>query len=189
VFHNDSKTLFVWVGEEDHLRIVSIQGNRAEPSNEGKDMVECATRLFRAAGAVSQAVKAEGYDFMRDDHLGWITTCPFNVGTGVRAGAMVKLPNLSSRPDWKALVNALGLQAREVGSATKDGTWDVSNARRIGSGEVDLVNIFIEGCAQLVKWEGMYDNDRQPQADAEISIRKAVVISGLPKGDPGCSIC
>ena len=29
-------------------------------------------------------------DFMRNDHLGWVLTCPSNLGTGLRAGAMVK---------------------------------------------------------------------------------------------------
>ena len=28
---------------------------------------------------------------MRNDHLGWILTCPSNLGTGLRAGAMVKV--------------------------------------------------------------------------------------------------
>merc|ERR1711953_1521438 len=40
VFHNDDKNLFVWVGEEDHLRIVSMQGQRAKPTEEGKKIKE-----------------------------------------------------------------------------------------------------------------------------------------------------
>merc|ERR1712185_884628 len=40
VFHNKGENLFVWVGEEDHLRIVSMQGSRAKPSEEGKKIKE-----------------------------------------------------------------------------------------------------------------------------------------------------
>jgi len=47
----------------------------------------------------------------------------------------------------------------------------VSNADRIGKGEVDLVNVLIEGAAQLVKWETMYADGKDADADAEIKKR------------------
>merc|ERR1712164_90599 len=171
IFHNNDKNLFVWVGEEDHLRIVSMQGSRDAPSAEGKQIKEVTARFIRACDEVQKVLKAEGADFMHNDHLGWVLTCPSNLGTGLRAGTMVKLPNVSGRDDWKALCGAMGLQARGTGgvdSASTGGTWDVSNADRIGKGEVDLVNILIEGAAQLVKWESMYDNGKDADADAEI---------------------
>ena len=65
----------------------------------------------------------------------------------------------------------MGLQVRGTGgvdSASTGGTWDVSNSDRIGKGEVELVNILIEGAAQLVKWESMYDNGEGDEADAAI---------------------
>jgi creatine kinase len=173
VFHNHSKNLFVWVGEEDHLRIVSMQGSRSGPSHEGKQIKEVTARFIRACDEVQKVLKSEGSDFMHNDHLGWVLTCPSNLGTGLRAGTMVKLPNVSARKDWKKLCAAMGLQARGTGgvdSASTGGTWDVSNADRIGKGEVDLVNILIEGAAQLVRWETMYDNGQGAQADIEINV-------------------
>merc|ERR1719446_1816348 len=154
VFHNNDANLFVWVGEEDHLRIVSMQGSRDAPSAEGKNIKEVTARFMNACAEVQKVLKAEGADFMHNDHLGWVLTCPSNLGTGLRAGTMVKLPKVSAREDWKKLTSAMGLQARGTGgvdSASTGGTWDVSNADRIGEGEVDLVNTLIEGAAQLVK--------------------------------------
>jgi len=174
VFHNDLNNLFVWVGEEDHLRIVSMQGSRDSPTAEGKNIKEVTARFIRACDEVQKVLKAEGSDFMHNDHLGWVLTCPSNLGTGLRAGTMVKLPKVSGRKDWKYLCKAMGLQARGtagVDSANTGGTWDVSNADRIGKGEVDLVNILIEGAAQLVKWESMYDKGRSAEADTEIIAR------------------
>jgi len=171
VFHNDQKSLFIWFGEEDHIRIVSMQGSRSSPSPAGKDIREVTARFMRACDEVQKVLKAEGYDFMHDKHLGWILTCPSNLGTGLRAGTMVKLPHLSARPDWKKLIGVMGLQVRGTGgvdTASTGGTWDVSNADRIGKGEVDLVNTLIEGAAQLVKWETMYDSGKSEQADSEI---------------------
>jgi creatine kinase len=53
---------------------------------------------------------------------------------------MVMLPKLSARKDFKELCGAMGLQTRGTGgvdSASTGGTWDISNADRIGKGEVD----------------------------------------------------
>merc|ERR1711865_385704 len=174
VFENEGKNLFVWVGEEDHLRIVSMQGSRETPSPEGKNIKEVTARFMNACAEVQKVLKAEGADFMHNDHLGWVLTCPSNLGTGLRAGTMVKLPKVSGRDDWKTLCGKMGLQARGTGgvdSANVGGTWDVSNADRIGKGEVDLVNTLIEGAAQLVKWESMCDNGQEEAAFAEITAK------------------
>ena len=85
---------------------------------------------------------------MHNDHLGWINMCPSNLGTGLRAGSMVKIPKFSSREDFKAVISNMGLQARGTAhdmDVSTGGTWDISNAQRIGKSEVQLVNIFIEG--------------------------------------------
>jgi len=174
VFHNEGKNLFVWVGEEDHLRIVSMQGNRDTPSVEGKSIKEVVARFIRACDEVKKVLQAEGKDFMHNDHLGWVLTCPSNLGTGLRAGTMVMLPKLSAKADWKALCGKMGLQARGTGgvdSASTGSTWDVSNADRIGKGEVELVNTLIEGAAQLVKWETALDAGDEATVDAEIKAK------------------
>merc|ERR1712021_252646 len=142
-------------------------------SHAGKQIKEVTARFMDACAAVKEVLKVEGFDFMHNDHLGWILTCPSNLGTGLRAGTMVKLPKVSGRKDWKKLCGVMGLQARGTGgvdSANTGGTWDVSNADRIGKGEVDLVNILIEGAAQLVRWETMYDNGQGAQAEIEINV-------------------
>merc|ERR1712159_515456 len=180
IFHNDAKNLFVWVGEEDHLRIVSMQGSRAAPSHEGKQIKEVTARFIRACDEVQKVLKSEGSDFMHNDHLGWVLTCPSNLGTGLRAGTMVMLPKVSAREDWKELCKAMGLQARGTGgvdSASTGGTWDVSNADRIGKGEVDLVNTLIEGAAQLVKWEAALDAGKTDEVNTEVLAK----IAGRPK--------
>merc|ERR1711934_1005388 len=129
---------------------------------------------MRACHEVQAVLKAEGFDFMHDQNLGWVLTCPSNLGTGLRAGTMVNLPNVSSRPDWKKLIGSMGLQVRGTGgvdSASTGGCWDVSNADRIGKGEVDLVNTLIEGAAQLVKWETALDAGQDAEVDAEIKAK------------------
>merc|ERR1712070_728952 len=184
VFHNNDKTLFVWVGEEDHLRIVSMQGERSGPTPQGKDIRQVTARFMQACHEVQKVLKAEGYDFMHDEHLGWVLTCPSNLGTGLRAGTMVTLPKMSARKDWKDLLGKMGLQARGTGgvdSASTGGTWDISNADRIGKGEVELVNILIEGAAQLVKWETAIDAGGK---DKEVDVEIGKVLENLDTKGP-----
>merc|ERR1719359_1603480 len=172
IFCNDQRNLFVWVGEEDHLRIVSMQGKRSGPTTEGKQIKEVFARFIRACDEVQKVLKEEGFDFMHSNHLGWILTCPSNLGTGLRAGTMVQLPLVSARGDFKKLLGKMGLQARGTGgvdSASTGGTWDISNADRIGKGEVQLCNILIEGATKLVKWENMLEGADKAAAEAEIS--------------------
>jgi len=183
VFENEGKNLFVWVGEEDHLRIVSMQGSRDAPTPEGKLIKDVTARFMRACDEVEKVLKAEGAGFMHNDHLGWVLTCPSNLGTGLRAGTMVKLPKLSAREDWKAFLGKMGLQARGTGGVDSDntgGTWDISNADRIGKGEVDLVNVLIEGAAKLVQWETLLDAEKGDEVEAAI---QAIMGGAAPAAD------
>merc|ERR1712224_343886 len=148
IFHNDAQNFFVWVNEEDQMRIVSME--------KGDNVKAIFKRFANATKAVQESLESDGYGIMHNDHLGYILTCPSNLGTGLRAGAMVKVPLVSSRPDFKKVLGKMGLQARGtagVDSASTGGTWDISNADRLGKSEVQLVNIFIEGLAQIIKWE------------------------------------
>jgi len=81
IFHNDAKTFLVWVNEEDQLRIISMQN--------GSDIKEVFERLARGVNEVEKIAK-----FAHDDHLGYITSCPTNLGTGMRASVHIKLPKL-----------------------------------------------------------------------------------------------
>merc|ERR1719440_1832037 len=96
IFANNDANLFVWLNEEDHLRIVSMQGSREKPTEKGKKIKDVTARFIRACNEVQKVLKAEGADFMHNDHLGWVLTCPSNLGTGLRAGTMVKLPGVSA---------------------------------------------------------------------------------------------
>jgi len=164
IFHNDEKTFFVWLNEEDHMRIISMQ--------KGDGVVPIFKRFAKATEVIQSVLKEAGYDFMHNDHLGFVLTCPSNLGTGLRAGAMVKLPLLSARKDFKSVCGKLGLQARGCGgvdSASVGGTWDISNADRLGKSETTLVNIFIEGTANFIRWETMLEKGNVAQVERELA--------------------
>lgn len=102
IFHNREKTFLVWVNEEDHMRCISMQN--------GGNVKEVFARFARAINTVEESLKKSGFHYAHDEHLGmfavfifyrlcydyagYITTCPSNVGTGLRASVMLKLPKL-----------------------------------------------------------------------------------------------
>jgi len=144
IYHNDNKTFLVWVNEEDHLRIISMQ--------KGADIGAIFQRLADAANKIE--AKAQ---FAKDEHLGYISTCPTNLGTGVRASVLVKLPKLGQN---KALhqsiadehhVQVRGLHGEH--SDTSDGIFDISNKRRLGQSEVQLVQDMYDGVKAMIKAE------------------------------------
>jgi len=149
IYHNNDKNCFVWVNEEDHMRIVSMQ--------KGDDIQAVFSRFVRLCDEVQKVLKEENADFMHSEHLGYILACPSNLGTGLRAGALVKIPLLSAKPEFKGWLGKMGLQARGKGGvdaeANADGIFDISNADRLGKSEVDLVNIMIDGVAKCVELE------------------------------------
>jgi arginine kinase len=144
IFHNDNKTFLVWVNEEDQLRIISMQP--------GSDIRQVFERLSRAAGEIEKVAK-----FARDDHLGYITSCPSNLGTGLRASVHIKLPKLSKRQEeFDAIANKYYVQIRGAHgehTETADAVFDISNIRRLGRSEVDLVQDMYNGVKALIKRE------------------------------------
>ena len=105
---------------------------------------------------VESAIKNQGYEFMWNEHLGYVLTCPSNLGTGLRAGVHVKLPKLCQHPDFECLLKTMRLQKRGTGgvdTASTDGTFDISNLDRLGFSEVELVQQVIDGVNTLVEME------------------------------------
>lgn len=67
IFHNDNRTFLVWINEEDHIRIISMQN--------GGNVGEVYKRLVTAVGDIEKKFK-----FSRDNRLGFLTFCPTNLG-------------------------------------------------------------------------------------------------------------
>ena len=148
IWHNDAKNFLVWVNEEDHARVISME--------KGGNMRRVFERFCDGLKKVEDSVKSQGYDFMWNEHLGYVLTCPSNLGTGIRAGVHVKLPHLSQHIKFPAILKALRLQKRGTGGVDTEatgGVFDISNADRIGVSEVQLVQQVIDGVELLIRME------------------------------------
>ena len=152
IFQSKDEHVYVWVNEEDHIRIISME--------KGQNMQGVYTRFVELNKAMEMEIKKAGKEFMHSDSLGFIVTCPSNIGTGLRVGCHIKIPYLSSHPNFKTIVKDMGLQARGssgVDSAAHDGIVDISNAARVSKTEIELVNTVINGISEIIKLEQMLE--------------------------------
>ena len=86
IFHNNSKFFLVWVNEEDQLRIISMQP--------GFDIVAVFTRLSKGCQHIESVAS-----FSHNNKLGYITSCPSNLGTALRASVHIALPKLGAKKE------------------------------------------------------------------------------------------
>ncbi|XP_076296057.1 arginine kinase-like isoform X1 [Lasioglossum baleicum] len=144
IFHNDAKTFLVWCNEEDHLRIISMQM--------GGDLGQVYRRLVSAVNDIEKRVP-----FSHNDRLGFLTFCPTNLGTTVRASVHIKVPKLAAnREKLEEIASKFNLQVRGTrGEHTEaeGGIYDISNKRRLGLTEYQAVKEMHDGIAELIKIE------------------------------------
>lgn len=118
----------------------------------GGDIKAVFTRLSKAHATIEKVAK-----FAQNDHLGAIATCPTNIGTGLRASIHVKLPLLSKdMTTFEKIAADNHVQIRGIHgehSESEGGIFDVSNKRRIGFSEVQLVHDMYNGVKAMIAKE------------------------------------
>jgi protein arginine kinase len=132
VFVSEEESLSIMVNEEDHLRLQMLTS--------GFELGATLTELQNLDVAMGAEL---GYAF--SDQLGFLTTCPTNVGTGMRASVMIHLPGLAlTREVEKILRGALqvGLAVRGLfgeGTETRGNLFQISNQVSLGKSEEEIV--------------------------------------------------
>ena len=160
-FVSDDKAISVMVNEEDHLREQYIY--------KGFDLYKAYERISGIDDGL-----AELYDFAFDDKLGYITACPSNLGTGMRASVMMFLPGLTQNGGLKAVLPTLkenGLTVRGTfgeGSTTEGCIYQISNERTLGVSEKDILDAVIDTTKMLCKQEGKAREEMLKKSGAEL---------------------
>jgi protein arginine kinase len=122
----------VMINEEDHLRIQVIKA--------GFNF----RKVWNQVNAVDSALE-EHLDFAFSPTLGYLTACPTNVGTGMRASAMMHLPALVIAGQMDKVVRAvgqLGIAVRGLFGEGSDATgsiFQISNQTTLGETEDEII--------------------------------------------------
>src|SRR5436189_1770278 len=130
---NRRQTLSIMINEEDHLRMQSIRS--------GLQLKQA----FKLVDKVDSALESK-LDFAFDSRLGYLTACPTNVGTGMRASAMLHLPGLVLSDMINQViqgVNKIGLAVRGLygeGTEAMGNLFQISNQTTLGEKEDEIVS-------------------------------------------------
>lgn len=144
VFLSKDKGFRVWINEEDHLRIISMA--------EGSDLTKIFNRLIQGLDHLKASL-----DFCEDNTKGFLTSCPTNIGTAMRAGVHICLKKLEKRPDILTdLISRHHLQVRGTRgekTAVDQAVFDISNARRLGVSANQIIQDLHGGLTAIIEAE------------------------------------
>ncbi|XP_059401337.1 creatine kinase S-type, mitochondrial-like isoform X1 [Carassius carassius] len=163
IWHNNEKTFLIWINEEDHTRVISME--------KGGNMKRVFERFCSGLKQVEHLIQERGWEFMWNERLGYILTCPSNLGTGLRAGVHVRLPKLSKDSRFGKILENLRLQKRGTGgvdTAAVGDTFDISNLDRLGKSEVELVQLVVDGVNYLIECEKRLEKGQDIKIPAPI---------------------
>ncbi len=129
---NNDCTMSIMINEEDHIRIQAMAP--------GLDLDSCLKSANQLDDKLEQTVN---YGFHKD--FGYLTCCPTNVGTGMRASVMVHLPALSESGRMESIIRSiskLGLTVRGLygeGSRAYGNIYQISNQVTLGASEEEII--------------------------------------------------
>jgi len=152
---NQEKGVFiVWVGEEDQLRIMAMA--------KGSDVQAVWDLFYSGVEEVHKGVKKLGDDFVFDKARGYLSSCPTNIGTGMRASVHVDLPSFPTKESVKEYVKdpAFGGWYVDIRGTRGEATstagvrrYDVSNKARLGSDCVEQITTMVNGVKALLEFD------------------------------------
>lgn len=142
---SEDRGFIIWVGEEDHLRIMCMK--------KGHVLNHIFDRLKAALDVINGI---DGLEFAMSPDYGVVTSCPTNLGTGMRASVHMQIPNLTrdgSDARAKKVAKPLGLSVRGMGGEHTpigaDGTCDISPSARFCITEAQIMKALYDGIKAL----------------------------------------
>jgi protein arginine kinase len=136
----------IMINEEDHIRIQAYVA--------GMDMM----KAYNMADKIDDSI-GKVLNYAYDDKYGYLTTCPSNVGTGMRASYMMHLPGLAGGNRIAGLateIGRFGLVLRGIfgeGSRSLGDIYQISNQVTLGLSEREIIENLDNITEQIIRQE------------------------------------
>ncbi len=146
VLVSEDERISIMVNEEDHLRIQVTQ--------EGMNLAQALDKANEIDDYFNEKL---GFSF--DKHYGYLTSCPTNVGTGLKASYLLFLPALSMAGKIDQLADEIskyGVQIRSIyGEANKNYShiYQISNKTTLGRSESEIIDNLDQITSQTIAQE------------------------------------
>ena len=160
---SDDASIVIMVNEEDHLRIQSMAS--------GLQLQQA----YDHAVQIDKAIEGK-HPYAFDERFGYLTACPTNVGTGLRASVMLHLPALTMSGRITRLIRSiiqLGYSVRGLygeGSESLGAIYQISNQRTMGISEeatIEQLTKIVEGiiAEERKSRQSLLHNDKEGLED------------------------
>lgn len=142
----DDAAVSILINEEDHIRIQCMRP--------GLDLM----KAYACANTIDDALESV-LDLAYNEQLGYLTSCPTNIGTGLRASVMLHLPGLVLTKQIQRMVTAatqLGMAVRGIygeGTEASGNIFQLSNQLTLGYSEQEIVDNLTSVARQVVEQE------------------------------------
>lgn len=162
---NRKQTVSLMVNEEDHLRIQAIR-----PGLQLKD-------AYELAHSIDTELESD-LEFAVDPKLGYLTACPTNLGTGMRASTMLHLPGLVLSDQISQVLKGIGKLGLAVRGLYGEGTeslgnlYQISNQSTLGESEGEILDRLTKVIADVARYENQA-RERLLQDD-EVMVRDRI---------------
>ncbi|MCI9010609.1 MAG: ATP--guanido phosphotransferase [Clostridia bacterium] len=162
------ESMSVMINEEDHIR--------AQYFIRGFDLGKAFERISGIDDAISESIP-----FAYDDMFGYLTACPTNLGTGLRASVMCFLPAVSRRGLMRRIspeLTRLGLTVRGAfgeGSGAEGDLFQISNEVTLGQSEGDILSVVERAVSTVVEFE-LRERDRM-KAEEGLALKDKIMRS------------
>ena len=146
VFVREDESCAVMVNEEDHIRLQSMQPGLS------------LQKAMDIAEALDDALE-QSLSYAFSSKLGYLTACPSNLGTGMRASVMLHLPGLILTEEIKPVINAvskIGLTVRGLwgeGSEAAGHMFQISNQITLGKTELEIIEHLEQIVLEVIEHE------------------------------------
>ncbi|MBQ2753427.1 MAG: protein arginine kinase, partial [Firmicutes bacterium] len=130
----DDESISIMINEEDHIRIQTFAAG---------DNID---KAYDLADKIDNMME-ETLDYAFDEKYGFITSCPTNFGTGLRASYMMHLPCLEKTGNIKQIINAVskyGITVRGIygeGTEALGSIYQISNQVTLGKSEKEILEL------------------------------------------------
>lgn len=159
-----NETASIMINEEDHIRIQSITAGFSL-----EDALDLSNKIDN--------LLEENLDYAFDEKLGYLTACPTNIGTGLRASVMIHLPAIGLSNKLNGVFNAItqvGMTVRGLfgeGSKASGNIYQISNQVTLGLSEEEILSNLKVVVNQIIHEENLLREDLLKRYKYEIEDR------------------
>ena len=146
VLFNRDESLSVMINEEDHLRLQAVlPGLQAQ-------------KAWARVSALDDGL-GMGLNYAHSEKWGYLTACPTNTGTGLRASVLIHLPALVLAEEMERVLRGLTQMSFTVRGFYGEGTnavgnlFQISNQPTLGRSEEEIVDELVQLTRQLIEYE------------------------------------